>query len=516
MMQYFPDLTNLPSTCTVVTETGRIERPGASVITDGDLTLSLADGTVRLTAETQRVKWISLRWETPLPAGTRVCGDHWERAYGDLAWRDAAEPRVMPWYFFARHGDHLALYGVKVRPDALCAFTCDAEGITLTLDVGCGSDGTALCGRTLTCGVPVCAELQTADAFAGAQQLLPLLADGAVFPCAPVYGYNNWYYAYGDSSAEIMLSSAKELAALTRGLENRPFLVIDDGWQIERETDGIIGGDWRVSNSRFPDMAGLAAQIRALDVRPGIWMRPLQNKAAQIPPAWYRDPADWILDPSLDAVLDWIAEDIRTLTGWGYELIKHDYSFVDIFGEWGVHCGLPPVKEGIHFQDRSRTTAEILKRLYKTIYDAAAGKALILGCNVVGHLAVGWVELNRTGDDTSGREWARTKKMGVNSLAFRMPQQGVFFDADADCVGITPDVPWEKNRQWLDLLARSGTPLFISVAPDTLAPQQLAEVRAALAIAARPQPPAQPLDWQDSPCPVRWRFGDKETTYDWD
>ncbi|MBR2732364.1 MAG: alpha-galactosidase, partial [Clostridia bacterium] len=464
-MLHFPDLMNLPSRCTVVTETGRLDRPGADVIADGDLTLVFAGGTVRLTAAVQRVKQVSLRWETPLPVGTRVCGDHWERGYGDFAWRDAAEPRVMPWYFFALHGAHLALYGVKVRPDALCAFECDAQGITLTLDVGCGADGTALNGRTLTCCELVCAELQTDDAFAGACRLLPLLAEGAVFPPAPVYGYNNWYFAYGHASRAEIYASAKELSALTQGLANRPFLVIDDGWQIERETDGFIGGDWRRSNSRFPDMAGLAAEIRALDVRPGIWMRPLQNRAAQIPQDWYRDPADALLDPSLDAVLDWIAQDIRTLTGWGYELIKHDFSFEDSFGRWGFQCGLPPVRADVHFQDRTRTTAEILKRLYKTIYDAAAGKALILGCNVIGHLGVGRMELNRTGDDTSGREWARTKKMGVNSLAFRMPQQGVFFDADADCVGITPAVPWEKNRQWLDLLARSGTPLFISVAP---------------------------------------------------
>ena len=78
----------------------------------------------------------------------------------------------------------------------------------------------------------------------------------------------------------------------------------------------------------------------------------------------------------------------------------------------------------------------------------------------------------RTGDDTSGRDWSRTKKMGINTLAFRSPQQGNFFDMDADCVGLTNAIPWSLNRQWLDLLARSGTPLFVSAAPDAVKQEQ--------------------------------------------
>ena len=48
------------------------------------------------------------------------------------------------------------------------------------------------------------------------------------------------------------------------------------------------------------------------------------------------------------------------------------------------------------------------------------------------HLAAGLVELQRTGDDTSGRDWARTKKMGVNTLAYRMPQNRAFYIDDPD------------------------------------------------------------------------------------
>ena len=48
---------------------------------------------------------------------------------------------------------------------------------------------------------------------------------------------------------------------------------------------------------------------------------------------------------------------------------------------------------------------------------------------------------------TSGVEWERTRNMGVNTLAFRLPQHRAFFDMDADCVGITGKIDWNKNRQ---------------------------------------------------------------------
>jgi alpha-galactosidase len=103
----------------------------------------------------------------------------------------------------------------------------------------------------------------------------------------------------------------------------------------------------------------------------------------------------------------------------------------------------------------------------------------------------------------------------VNTLAFRMPQHNAFFAADADCVGLTEAVPWHLNRQWLDLLASSGTPLFVSAAPAAVGAEQEAALRAAFARAALPQPPGEPLDWMETTCPRRWRFGDEVATYHW-
>ena len=100
--------------------------------------------------------------------------------------------------------------------------------------------------------------------------------------------------------------------------------------------------------------------------------------------------------------------------------------------------------------------------------------------------------------------------MGVNTLAFRGAQHGAFYVADPDCVGVTNAVPWAYNRQWLDLLSRSGTMLFVSLAPDALGAEQRRDLKAALALAATPQPLGEPLDWQRSVYPSRWRLMGRE------
>ena len=71
---------------------------------------------------------------------------------------------------------------------------------------------------------------------------------------------------------------------------------------------------------------------------------------------------------------------------------------------------------GWHFNDRSKTNAQIILDLYLAIRNEGRNMYLI-GCNTVSHLSAGIFELNRIGDDTSGKEWERTRKMGVNTLA---------------------------------------------------------------------------------------------------
>ncbi|UKI37029.1 MAG: hypothetical protein L6V93_02035 [Clostridiales bacterium] len=117
---------------------------------------------------------------------------------------------------------------------------------------------------------------------------------------------------------------------------------------------------------------------------------------------------------------------LRRLKNWGYKLIKHDFTTFDIFGKWGYEGNMTDTE--IHFfRIIVKTTAEIIKNMYIAIREAAGDDVIIMGCNTIGHLSAGIFEIQRTGDDTSGIEWERTKKYGINTLAFRMPQHNNFF-----------------------------------------------------------------------------------------
>jgi alpha-galactosidase len=223
-----------------------------------------------------------------------------------------------------------------------------------------------------------------------------------------------------------------------------------------------------------------------------------------------------VLDPTVADVREKISADVARVREWGFSLIKHDYSTFDICGQWGYQMGSGLTRDGWSFAEGpTRTTAEVMNEFYGTLR-TAAGDMLIIGCNTVSHLSAGHFEVCRIGDDTSGTDWARTRKMGVNSLAFRGVHHGAFYAADPDCVAATPAVPWEYNRRWLDLVARSGTVLFVSLAPDAIGADERRDVRAALAIAARAEPLGEPLDWQRTSCPTRWRLAGEDVTYDWD
>lgn len=458
------------------------------------------------------VKAVRLRWNEKTEEPCRILSDDWERLYGNAEWRGIVPERIMPWYMLIAAGNRVQGIGVKVRPSAICSWQLDRSGITLMLDLRCGSDGVELDGRELMLAEIVSGEYENISPWNAAKAFCGVMSDGAVFPKEPVYGSNNWYYAYGKSSHEEILRDSGFVSSLCTGNNNRPHMVIDDGWEPHS-----VCGPWDRGNGRFPDMRRLAREMKDIGVSPGIWIRPLFDDSDFSAGKHCLEGAPHTLDVSDPAVLDYVKETVERIRYWGYTLIKHDFSSYDISGTFAAGRGMTYCGEGRHFANRSRTTAELAKDLYRTIYESAgAGEVTILGCNCINHLCVGYVHLNRSGDDTSGINWERTRRMGINALAFRLCQNEEFFRVDADCVGLTAQVPWEKNRQWLDLLSRSGTPLFVSAEISNVSGEMKTALREAFARASVQKTGCEAVDWMENTCPAVWKFGDKVKTYNWD
>jgi alpha-galactosidase len=391
--------------------------------------------------------------------------------------------------------------------------------VQLTIDVRSGGVGVQLGARKLVaCTIATHAGKEDESPYQAECEFCKQMCPHPRLPKMPVYGFNDWYCTYGKNTAEKFLLDADYITSLCPKETNKPYMVVDDGWQGRRQGDKSPACPWDHTNAKFGStMADLAKHMHDSGALAGLWYRPLE--------AWPDAPANWrlgyrknCLDPTVPEVLNQISTDIKRFRRWGFDLLKHDFSTNEITGQWGMDMHDQLGKDGWSFADKSKTTAEVLLDLYKTIRDAAGDDMIVDGCNTVSHLSAGIFELQRIGDDTSGTEWKRTREMGVNCLAFRSPQQGAFYFVDADCAGLARAgaVPWDLNKQWLDLLSRSGTPLFVSWPKRLVGPEQETALKAALAAASRVQPTAEPLDWMNGLTPSKWKLDGQVSEFNWE
>lgn len=507
----------------------RLQANGKSRWAYRELEVSVREQDASLAIELQapgtRLSEVALHWKAAGKSSARILNDQWERTYGDASWHAPRDTEILPWYFMEYSDGCTTGFGVKTGTRSMCYWTVQDGNLKLTLDTRTGGNGVELGERKL-----LAAEIVTMrsapgeNPFQATRRFVGMMCDKARMPRQPVYGINDWYFTYGRNSADLILQHTALMAPMAEGLSNRPFSVVDSGWYRKAPVspDDCCWGDTMAEpDARFGDMAVLAGRIKQLGMRPAIWTRPLcgNHKDPQIlmlPVIQGRDASFPVLDPTIPENLERVKEYFRLYRQWGYELVKYDFTTWDIFGKWGFQMMKDRCLTAPHWSmhDTSRTNAEIVLALYEAIREAA-GDAYVISCNTISHLCAGLFELNRIGDDTSGREWERTPRMGVNTLAFRGVHHGAFYAADADCVGLTTLVPWEKNKQWMQLVAGSGTPLFISAQPEAIHDEQKAAIRESFALASRDLPLGEPLDWMESQLPRKWKLNGRETDFDW-
>ena len=469
---------------------------------------------------------LTLLWKQQGRDSSKILNDHWERTYGDVSWHAPSESEQLPWYFFDYDGRTTIGVGVKTAAASFCSWEVGKEQLSVTMDTRSGGSAVQLGGRKLRAAEIVTAKSKPGESpFQTAQRFMKVMCDHVRMPAQPVYGINDWYFTYGNNSEDLILEHTRMMAPMAEGLSNRPFSLIDAGWFATSPAvpnDRSWGDRLDQPNSQFGDMRRLADSIRESGMRPGIWTRPLcarvdDSQSLILPLVKGRDAKRPVLDPTIPENLVRVSELFKAYNDWGYEMVKFDYTTFDIFGKWGFEMirdrGLS--SPGWSMYDNSRTNAEIILDLYRTIR-RAAGETYVLACNTVSHFCAGLFELNRIGDDTSGNEWARTRKMGVNTLAFRGIHHGTFYSADPDCASVTTRVPWDKNKQWMELVAKSGTPLFISGQAEAMGPAQKATIKECFGWASQELPLAEPLDWLETPFPEKWKLNGEVVNFDWD
>ena len=427
------------------------------------------------------VKYLKLRFRGDMSFIDKVYGEAWARCSHTwfIEWRAVMPHRPLPWLFYCKDDNgKIGCYGVKTGADCFAFWQLDSHGVTLVLNLTCGADGTDLKAPLTACEIVQYFSDDNANSFDVAKQFCSMLCEKPVLPKTPIFGVNNWYWAYGDISFDKILEETDYLIKMTDGVKHQPYEIIDDGWQYNRSaTCPYIGGPW-LPNERFGDMSKLVDEIHSRGAKAGIWFRPLLTMG-NIPKDAIIDKGDsggLVLDPSHPFTLNYVAESAARIRSWGFDLIKHDFSTYDM----GIvpnesHNQLSDfIKGNRHFYDRTKTTATIVKNLYKTIQNAV-GDAEVIGCNTFGHLVAGIHSAQRVGNDTSGRSFEWTRKQGVNSM-MRLPQNETFFNVDPDCAAFTEKVDPNLNLDFLEVCAITGMTTLASVTPGILTDEQISRI----------------------------------------
>ena len=463
------------------------------------------------------VKYLKLRFNGDLSKVDRVYGDQWERAglNSYIEWRSVMACRVLPWFCYVMAGDQTSCYGVKTGANCFAFFQVDSCGVTLFLNLCCGNEGTEITEPMLACEVVELHAENGADVYKTAVKFAKMMCDNPVLPKTPIFGVNNWYWAYGNISFDSVLNETDYLMQMTSGCKNAPYMIIDDGWQKHRIPGAVnyIGGEWE-ANDKFGDMRKMADAIHVKGAKAGIWFRPLLTRGDVPQEAILcEECGGTVLDPSHPFTLEKAYNDAKKLSDWGFDLIKHDFTTGDaITGQKTLTSerhDYTLAGENRKYYDKKKTTAVILKDLYKAIQRGAGGSEVI-ACNAVGHLSAGIHSLYRIGNDTSGRSFEWTRRDGINSV-MRLPLNNAFYNADPDCAAFTNMVRADVNLDFLEMCALTGMTTLASVTPGILKPDEMKRINAIFKIADEGKGNFGIKDYEKNADPERFISADGKT-----
>jgi alpha-galactosidase len=128
----------------------------------------------------------------------------------------------------------------------------------------------------------------------------PLPADGLVQ--TPPMGWSSWN-TFADKIDDATIRGIAD-AMVASGLRDAGYryINIDDGWQGERDADGVLQ-----PNAHFPDMRALADYVHARGLKLGIYSSPGPKTCAGYAGSYGH-----------------VEQDARTWAGWGIDYVKYD------------------------------------------------------------------------------------------------------------------------------------------------------------------------------------------------
>ncbi len=223
------------------------------------------------------------------------------------------------------------------------------------------------------------ATLKVTGPTGSASRELTIVGADHALALTPPMGWNSWN-AWGAGVDDAKVRAAAD-AMVASGLADHgyEYLVIDDGWEGERDADGVLH-----PNAKFPDMKALADYLHARGLKLGIYSSPGPTTCQGLPGSWQHERTDAEM---------WAA--------WGVDYLKHDY------------CGYDRVAA-------DRSVAE-LRKPYDVMRDVLAG----IDRDVVYSIGeYGWGDVWEWGESAGGNLWRTTGDLenswaNLESVGFR-------------------------------------------------------------------------------------------------
>src|SRR5262245_22584212 len=205
--------------------------------------------------------------------------------------------------------------------------------------------------------------------------------DKTNFPLPPS-GWCTWYYYYQQINESEVKQNARWLADNLKDY-GAQYVQIDDGWQ---GTGRVYTRDWTNVSDKFPGgMDKLAAYIKSLGLKPGIWIAPhgqsndavVKNLSAifLMKPDGTSASETWegryLVDPSTAESQKYLKDLFTKLAGWGYDYFKIDGQPV-VVGEYKTKKSF--------MKNPGEDPVALYRQTLETIRAAIGPNRYLLGC----------------------------------------------------------------------------------------------------------------------------------------
>ncbi len=187
-------------------------------------------------------------------------------------------------------------------------------------------------------------------------------------------GWNSWNHFAGKVTDADVRAAADAL--VTSGMRDAGYVYvnIDDTWEAKRDSHGNIQ-----ANSKFPDMAALAAYVHGKGLKLGIYSSPGPRTCAGYEASYKHEK-----------------KDAATYAKWGVDYLKYDMCSYGNIMEKKV--GKPTPENA---QKRLAMDRAAYEKMHKAL--AASGRPIVLSM-----CQYGWDDVWKWGDSVGGNLWRTT------------------------------------------------------------------------------------------------------------